>query len=91
MLGRIWEFKFGNPGKKLWGFCEYDKPNKRIIIDKTLTGKKKLEIIIHELLHAADLHKDESWIEETARDLSHILWRLNYRNLNESNDEKSKV
>lgn len=90
ILGKIWEFTFGNPGKDCWGICEYDTPNKKIIIDPTIKGKHKLEIILHELEHAADLSKDEEWVGQVAKDKAQILWKLGYRNINEIHDEQSK-
>lgn len=44
-----------------------------------LKNRRKLEIILHELLHAADWAKDEEWVTETAEGMSKVLWNLGYR------------
>ena len=54
-------------------------PNKTMRIKRSLADKKKLEVILHESLHAADWHRSEEWVHETAEDLTRILWRLGWR------------
>ena len=54
-------------------------PGKRIRINKSLKGEARLEILLHEFLHAADWSKDEEWIEETARDFARALTRQGYK------------
>jgi len=62
------------------GYCDApDVPGKTIRVSTRLRGRKRLEIILHECLHAADWSKDESWVDETAKDLARILDRLGYR------------
>ena len=53
--------------------------NKEIRISENLEGEEELEVVIHELLHSADWYKDEEWVERTACEISHILWRLGWR------------
>lgn len=61
------------------GYClAPDMKAKRIVVDKALTGEERLEVILHECLHAALWSIDESVIEGTAKDLAKILWRLGY-------------
>ena len=55
------------------------KANKQIRIRKNLPPFEKLEVIVHELLHAADWHKDEDWVELAALDIARVLWALGYR------------
>ena len=43
-----------------------------------LSVKKRIEIIVHEILHAADWSKDEEWVEETGRDIANALHALGY-------------
>jgi hypothetical protein len=60
--------------------CEHPKqPQKQILIRPDLEGELLLDRTIHEFLHAADWHKDESWIEECAADLARFLTRLGYK------------
>ena len=66
ILGKVWEFVFDPTIHRDYdGFCD-DPANKakRIRIRSTLTGAEQLETILHELLHAADWHKDEPWVEQ---------------------------
>ena len=46
-------------------------------------GERHLEIVLHELLHAADWHKDEEWVHQVAKDLARGLVRLGYRRVTE--------
>jgi len=83
ILQRAWELKFGNPGKGFEGHCDHpEQKQKKIIIDKKLTGKAELECIVHEIDHARDWAKDEEFITAGAKDLTEILWKLGYRRLN---------
>lgn len=43
-----------------------------------LPPRKRLEVIIHEILHAADWSKDEEWVEDTGRDLAGALHAIGY-------------
>ena len=43
-----------------------------------LPRSRELEIIIHELLHAADWYKDEEWVEDAGNDIAKILVALGY-------------
>lgn len=55
-------------------------PGKQIRIRAGLTGEDELEVILHELLHAADWNASEEWVHNTALDLARILYRrLGYR------------
>lgn len=46
---------------------------------RALRGQRKMEVLIHEMLHAALWDLDEQAVEETAHDLSRALWRMGYR------------
>jgi len=52
---------------------------RKILIDEKLTGRPRLETIIHECLHACYPTVSEEHITESARDLSRVLWTLGYR------------
>jgi hypothetical protein len=84
ILGKLWRLMF-SPNLKEHGYC--DAPtlkNKTIRVSSKLRGRKRLEIILHECLHAADWTKDETWVDETAKDLARILDRLGYHDGEES-------
>lgn len=54
-------------------------PGKQIRIQRKLSGEEELEVICHEVWHAADWSKDEEFISDASQDLARILWRLGYR------------
>lgn len=54
-------------------------PGKTIRILNGLDAEETLDTIIHEVLHAADWHKTEEWVNTVASDLARILWKLGYR------------
>ena len=67
-------------GEPQHGDCDPpDKPNKAIRVVSTVRDRVELETFLHEMLHASDWTKDESWVEDVAYDISKALWRLGYR------------
>ncbi|HEY2759904.1 MAG TPA: hypothetical protein VGI75_04155 [Pirellulales bacterium] len=80
ILGRVWNLRFAPHLGPNDGFC--DPPtttNKSIVVAKGLSEKDQLEILVHEMLHAGGWHFDEEYVTQFARDISHVLWRLGYR------------
>lgn len=53
--------------------------NKKIRIREGMREKTTLEILLHEILHAANWDLDEQAIQETAEAQADILWSLGYR------------
>lgn len=81
ILNKAWELVFC-PNLKNKGEC--DSPNslnKKIRIWKGLKDEQELEILIHEMLHAAFWHIDEEYVDRVSKDISNVLWKLNYRRL----------
>ena len=79
LCGKRWKLRFtalqNNRG-------ECDGPTiagKEIRIDRRLKGMERLEILIHECLHAIDWRADEEHVAQSAADLARTLWRLGYR------------
>lgn len=61
---------------------ECDAPTTRgkaIRIAARLRGERRLEVLIHEMLHACNWTIDEDHIAQTAADIARVLWRLGYR------------
>jgi hypothetical protein len=54
-------------------------PNKEIRIASNLRGEERLEVLIHEMVHAAGWHIDETFVEQFASDAARALWRQGYR------------
>jgi len=61
----------------------HSEDGRAISISPRLKGKRKLEILIHESLHAEypSIAKgtEEEWVEEAAESISKLLWKLGYR------------
>jgi hypothetical protein len=80
ILGKRWVLRFvpslgGNRGD-----CDPpDRPGKEIRIAAGLRGEERLEVLVHELVHAAGWHIDEEFVERFASDVACILSRLGYR------------
>jgi len=80
ILGKRWELTFARMGARFEGHCDHpERAGKQIRIDRRLKGQRKLEIVLHECLHAALWSIDEQYVDDTARDLARVLWRLGYR------------
>ena len=84
ILGKRWRLRFtpfrGVKGPADHGECDHpEKPRKEIRINQRLTGRHRLEAIIHECRHAADWSRDEEYVEQESHDLARLLWRLGYR------------
>lgn len=79
VLGKLWQLRFA-PNMANRGDC--DAPSKRgkeIRVSSSLRGEERLEVLIHELVHAAGWHIDETFVEQFARDAARTLWRVGYR------------
>ena len=65
----------------LLGRCEgtQDSKNPKLCVYTGLEGRRGLEVCIHEALHACYFAKSEEIVDQTAKDISRFLWRLNYR------------
>ena len=67
--------------------CDTDNPpeeeEKSITISPKLRGRYKLEVIIHECLHAEypsiKSQNEEEWVDTAALNISKLLWRMGYR------------
>ena len=77
LRGKVWELIYIE--MEDLGLCDApDRRSKKIKINKQLSGRIKLEIIIHEALHACAWDLDEEAVSETAKDISRLLWREGY-------------
>lgn len=77
--GKVWSFERARL-KDADGLCDSpDTPGKRIRVDSRLHGERELEVIIHEIMHAAHWDLAEEAVDEASRDIARALWRLGYR------------
>jgi hypothetical protein len=82
LLGRVYTLVFTCLKKHAClGFCDDPALKRRKIwIETSLRNRRELQILIHEMLHAVDWHKDEdSFIHPVSRDIAKVLWDLGYR------------
>jgi len=67
--------------------CDTDNPpvenEKSITVSPRLKGRYRMEVIIHECLHAEYPSikevDEEEWVDEAAANISKLLWRMGYR------------
>ena len=85
--------KFKILHEEIHGLCchpESDGTEKSITISPKLKGRKRLDVIIHESLHAEfpTLRKrlfskkgadEEEWVDAAASNIAKLLWRMGYR------------
>jgi hypothetical protein len=75
--GKRWRLIFTSQLGDCRGICDHpDAVGKRIRIRNGLPREELIEVLLHELLHAADWSKGESWVERTACDLARVLEQL---------------
>ena len=76
---KYWNLIFTELDEETGGECDSPDTNgKEIRIATDIKNQDELEVIIHELLHAADWSKDEEWVEVIADDIARILWKLGW-------------
>lgn len=79
ILSRLWNLRFA-PNLANRGDCDAPTtPGKEIRVSSGLRGEEKLEVLIHEFVHAGMWHLDEQVAGQFARDAARVLWRLGYR------------
>ena len=78
--GKSWDLRFVRTPNDVDGLCDPpDTPAKKIRISHRLKGEEQLDVTLHELLHSAMWDTDEVAINDTARDIARVLWKLGYR------------
>jgi hypothetical protein len=72
--------KYQKLGKhKAWGMAHFD--DNTIVVDSKLRSKKKMEIIIHEVLHCLFKDMEEDEIIRKSIILTNTLWHENFRSI----------
>lgn len=79
--GRRWRLLFTNRiHKDRDGDCSSpDEPHRTIRIRKTLRGERLLEVLLHEIEHAAHWTEAEESVVQIAEEKARILTRLGYK------------
>ena len=85
--------KFDVRVEEINGLCCYPEPDddeKSITISPRLRGCKRLDVIIHESLHAEfpslreklfsrEGADEEEWVDAAATNIARLVWRMGYR------------
>lgn len=81
LRGKTYSVVKADLGRVRLGECDYPEyKHPEIRLSSTLKGeKRKLEILIHECLHACCWDLDESVVAETAADIANALYKLGAR------------
>ena len=76
--GKKYKIFFRNPSNRTHlGTCDYAA--KEIEVRPTLDSKDKLDVIIHESLHACFADIEDDAISETATTIANLLMKLGYK------------
>lgn len=76
--GEVWKWRYSRLKGNAEGWC-FSPPEHRIVIEERLRGQRRLEVEIHEALHALFPQVSEEVVTGAAVDLRRILWSLGYR------------
>ena len=75
-----WLIRFTTLKGAAYGYTFSQKAkHPRIILDARMRGRKKLEVLVHELLHALNPTQSEEHVEQQGKDIARVLWSLQYR------------
>ena len=78
IAGEPWTWRYSRLKGNAEGWC-FSAPEHRIVIEERLRGQRRLEVEIHEALHALFPQVSEEVVTGAAVDLRRILWTLGYR------------
>ena len=77
--GKVWTIKRSRLVSAR-GLCDHpEEPGRTIRVASSLKDCEELEVMLHEMLHAALWDLDECVVETVADDIAQALWRLGYR------------
>lgn len=78
ILGHVWRLRY-RAMRKAWGEC--DPPgalDAEIRIHPGQPEEQELRVLIHEMLHAADWYKDETWADQVSSEMARVLTDLGW-------------
>lgn len=78
IAGQEWTWRYSRLKGNAEGWC-FSAPEHRIVIEDRLRGQRRLEVEIHEALHALYPSLSEEAVTQGAADLRRVLWKLGYR------------
>jgi hypothetical protein len=78
IAGEDWIWRYSRLRGNAEGWC-FSAPEHRIVIDDRLRGQRRLEVEIHEAMHAMFPQLAEEVVTKSAIELLRVLWTLGYR------------
>lgn len=79
LAGKPWRIQFR--GQREDGNCNAAK--RLIVVRRSLRGRRLLEVLVHEILHAEHWQIDEYYVQETAKDIARVLSRAGFKQVYE--------
>jgi len=87
ILEKTWQLVFSKRINKKndRGLCDdhASYKNPKIHIKRDLRGEERLEVLIHEMMHAANWPLDEGFVSKFSKDAARELVKLGYCNIKE--------
>lgn len=79
IFGKVWRLRSVN-SKNYRGECDPpDTKAKEIRVKQGMGSEETMEVLIHEMLHAAGWHVDEGFVERFAADVARNLHKCGYK------------
>ena len=80
--GVEWLLKFARLRGRADGWCYFKE--RKILVHQALRGERRLDVVLHELLHAHFPELSEEDVTQSASEIAEVLWNLGYRGLDEA-------
>ena len=84
--GRRWRVRLNEAAAmgKDWGRCWLPAGRHPLIqLRRALRGFRAMDVLVHEVLHAARPELDEQAVEATATAIARALWKAGYRRMDQ--------
>ena len=75
--GEEWLLRFSRLRGQADGWCQYG--DNKILVHSGLTGVDRLDVVIHELLHAFFPELSEESVTAAATGIARVLWEIGVR------------
>ena len=86
IAGRTWRIRYEDAKTmgKDWGRCWLPAGRHPLIqLRRALRGYRAMDVLVHEVLHAARPELDEQAVEATATAIARALWKARYRRMDQ--------
>ncbi|MCE2874533.1 MAG: hypothetical protein LW625_02680 [Planctomycetaceae bacterium] len=86
IAGRTWRIVYEDAKTmgKDWGRCWLPAGRHPLIqLRRALRGYRAMDVLVHEVLHAARPELDEQAVEATATAIARALWKAGYRRMDQ--------